>query len=77
MHASPAHFPRLALSSLTLLSLTARIAQVLNDGAVDGEFVTVGGAWFLFSLRGGGGGCGFGDQRLQDFVDDAVVPCCG
>lgn len=78
MHASPAHFPRLTLSTLTLLSLTARIAQVLNDGAVDGEFVAVSGSRFgVFCVLRGGRRCGFGDERLENFVDDAVVPCCG
>lgn len=37
---------------------------MLNDGAVDAEFV--------FCLRIGG--CGFRDQGLEDGVDDAVVP---
>lgn len=71
MHTPPANLPLLTLILLLLL-LRARVAQMLDNRAVDGEFVAV---------RGGGGVGffvgGFGDQGLQDFVDDAVVPLCG
>lgn len=75
--------PNLALDllptvrALLLLSVAlrrARIRQVLDDGAVDGELVP---ALALVGFDGPRRGRGFGDQGLQDAVDYAVVPARG
>ena len=49
---------------------------MLDDGAVDGEFVLVGvGGGVAVSLGAAAAAFGrFGNQRLQDLLDDAVVP---
>lgn len=56
---------------------------MLNDRAVHSELVAAaicccggGGAVFGVLLRFVGGG-GFGDEGLEDRVDDGVVPGCG
>jgi hypothetical protein len=59
---------------------------VLNNSTIDGELVAAticGSAVFGVLLRLVGGG-GFGDEGLEDRVDDGVVPgtvvvvgCCG
>lgn len=78
VHAPPAHFLALAgllsFSRVLALGLAARLRQVLDNGAVDGELVPApAGAVFVAVF----GGCGLGDQRLQDLLDDAVVPGSG
>lgn len=73
VHAPPAHFLALARGLLCVLALglAARLRQVLDDRAVDGKLVpAAAGAVFVAVFRG----CGLGDQRLQDLLDDAVVP---
>lgn len=86
MHAPPAHFLALAtllstnlfiikpvlvldLAALGVLG-SARLGQVLNNRAVDGELVPASAGLFLSVF----GGCGLRDEGLQDFLDDAVVP---
>lgn len=76
VHAAAAHalllpFTLTLALNFCLAARAPRIAQVLDDGAVDGELVAAavdGGVRGL--VRGGG----FRDEGLQDGVDDGVVP---
>lgn len=63
MHAAPPDLLRRTVA--LLLAFLPRVRQVLDDRAVDGELVPA----VVVVGRGG-----LGDERLQDLVDDAVVP---
>lgn len=63
VHAAPPDLLRRTVAFL--LAFLPRVRQVLDDRAVDGELVPA----VVVVGRGG-----LGDERLQDLVDDAVVP---
>lgn len=69
MHPPPPHLLlRVRAHTHAILPAFPRVRQVLDDGAVDGEFVARGGG-----VRAGG----FGDEGFEDRVDDGVVPGFG
>ena len=75
VHAATAHAPHFARFLCFRLGFAAcapGLAQVLDDCAVDGEFIAVAVGRVRVA-----GGRGFGDEGLQDGVDDGVVPACG
>lgn len=59
VHPSPSH---LLVPAQAIAAYPSWVAKVLDDGGVYDEFVL------------GRGGFGLGDERLEDVVDDGVVP---